>query len=72
MLILPLALVIFLNGCARTIYSTAPEFPKAGAAVADDLEKCCIPPENTPALWEWLARIDKFEKKLRAKPEKKI
>jgi len=70
MLLLPLALAIFLSGCAKTTYNAAPEFPKAGAAVADDLEKCCMPPEKTPALWEWLGRIDKFDKKLNAKPKK--
>lgn len=62
MLVPLLLLPILLTGCGTTIYS-APAWPVAGPAVASDLEKCCLPPEKYPALWEWLARVDKYKQK---------
>ena len=60
LLALVLVGVIFLTGCGGTIYdqsfSSCPPYPKAGPAVANELEQ--LESEKFPALEEWLGRIE--------------
>lgn len=67
----------FLSGCATDSYKQAPEivtpqWPYAGAAVADELEKVCIPENKCPALWDWLGRLDKLKEQLTSQAQNNI
>ena len=38
----------------------------AGAGVAGELERLCVPEERCPALWDWLQRLDRLKRQLDA------
>ena len=53
-----------LNSCARASCESAmlPQFPHAGAKVADEVES--LSASEYPYLWEWLARLNKLRQEL--------
>lgn len=54
-----------LSSCAPVNCEPAvllPVFPKAGAAVADELETLSV--NEYPHLWEWIARLNKLRQEL--------
>lgn len=53
--------ILFVNACARA-RCDFPPWPIAGAAVAQELDY--LPEKDFPALWEWLARLDKLRDQL--------
>ena len=59
--VLMLLLMLFVNGCAKA-RCDCPPWPIAGAAVAQELDY--LPEKEFPALWEWLARLDKLRDQL--------
>lgn len=73
--LLPLfPLILFLNGCAKTVYEvrpdiTLPRCPVAGEKVADELGRACYPEKQNlcPHMWHWLDRVDKLCRKLSVK-----
>lgn len=54
----------YLNSCAQVSCDPPllPIFPKAGAAVADELETLSV--NEYPHLWEWIARLNKLRLEL--------
>lgn len=53
-----------LNSCAmgHCEQSVLPQFPHAGAKVADEVEN--LSAEEFPNLWEWFARLNKLRQEL--------
>ena len=58
---LMLLLTLSASGCAKA-RCDCPPWPVAGAAVAQELDY--LPEKDFPALWEWLARLDKLRDQL--------
>ena len=56
-----LLLLLCVTGCAREICNTPP-WPIAGQTVAAELD--FLPPTEFPALYEWLARLEKLRDQL--------
>ena len=61
---LMLIVISFLNSCAPEIceQSVLPQFPHAGAKVANELQT--LSSEEFPNLWEWIGRINKLRMEL--------
>ena len=59
--VLMLLLTLSASGCAKAICDSPP-WPVAGAAVARELDY--LPEKDFPALWEWLARLEKLRDQL--------
>ena len=53
-----------LSSCAKENCEVGglPEFPRAGAKVADEMET--LSAEEFPNLWEWVARLNKLRQEL--------
>ena len=56
-----LLLTLSVTACAKA-RCDCPPWPVAGAAVAQELDY--LPEKDFPALWEWLARLEKLRDQL--------
>lgn len=56
-----LTATLFLTSCATT-RCDCPAWPTAGKAVAQELERLDV--NDYPAVWEWLARLEKLRSQL--------
>ena len=64
-----LLLATCFSGCATAGSDPArlcPPWPPAGAEVAGELERSCLPEARCPALWGWLQRLDRLKRQLDA------
>ena len=59
--VLMLLLTLSVTACAKA-RCDCPPWPVAGAAVAEELDY--LPEKDFPALWEWLARLEKLRDQL--------
>lgn len=67
------AILLLQTGCLKRYetadYSTIPPWPTAGEAVATELQT--IPPDNYPALYNWLGRLLQYKNEMDIITEKR-